>query len=201
LCRSLCMSLVCRVTYLLVLLFFLVPATPVTYTLSLHDALPILVELLVVLVLIGTLVGLAVLGGGFAGPGRELRAEAERLAGLIGLLAEEAVLDNREYGLRIEPDQWQVLAYDGRRWTPWENRPPQRLPHGVEARLELEGRPLRLAGAKGPAASAPQVLILSSGELSPFRLQLIERRPDGLQLELASDGFNLPRVATLGAVR
>jgi len=160
-----------------------------------------LVELLVVLVLIGTLVGLAVLGGGLAGPGRELRAEAERLAGLIGLLAEEAVLDNREYGLRIEPDQWQVLAYDGRRWTPWENRPPQRLPHGVEARLELEGRPLRLAGAKGPAASAPQVLILSSGELSPFRLQLIERRPDGLQLELASDGFNLPRVATLGAVR
>src|SRR5690606_39214683 len=139
--------------------------------------------------------------GGFAGPGRELRAEAARLAGLRGLLAEEAVLGNRAYGLRLAPDQRPVLAWDGRRRTPWGTRPPQRLPPGVEARLELEGRPLRLAGAKGPAASAPPVLILSSGELSPFRLQLIERRPDGLQLELASDGFNLPRVATLGAVR
>lgn len=158
-----------------------------------------LVELLVVLVLIGSLVGLAVLGGGFAGPARELRSEAERLAGLIGVLAEEAVLDNREYGLRIDADQWQVLAYDGERWVPWNDRPPQRLPHGVEARLEIEGRPLVLAGAKGPAASAPQVLILSSGELSPFRLRLSERRPDGLRLELSSDGFRLPRVESPGA--
>src|SRR5690606_26564419 len=95
-----------------------------------------LVELLVVLVLIGSLVGLAVLGGGFAGPARELRGEAERVAGLIGVLAEEAVLDNREYGLRIEPEHWQVLAYDGGRWVPWEGRPAQRLPHGVQASLE-----------------------------------------------------------------
>jgi general secretion pathway protein H len=158
-----------------------------------------LVELLVVLVLIGSLVGLAVLGGGFAGPARELRGEAERLAGLIGVLAEEAVLDNREYGLRIDADQWQVLAYDGGRWAPWEDRPAQRLPHGVQASLEIEGRPLRVAGAKGPAAAAPQVLILSSGEISPFRLELAERRADGLRLELSSDGFRLPRVQTLGA--
>lgn len=158
-----------------------------------------LVELLVVLVLIGTLVGLAMLGGGFAGSAREMRGEAERLAGLIGVLAEEAVLDNREYGLRIETDQWQVLRFDDGRWVPWNDRPPQRLPHGVEASLEIEGRPLVLAGARGPAASAPHVLILSSGELSPFRLRLSERRPDGLRLELSSDGFRLPRVETAGA--
>src|SRR5690606_9953771 len=156
-----------------------------------------LVELLVVLVLIGSLVGLAVLGGGFAGPARELRGEAERLAGLIGVLAEEAVLDNREYGLRIEPEHWQVMAYDNGRWVPWEDRAAQPLPQGVLASLEIEGRPLLLAGAKGPAVAAPQVLILSSGELSPFRLRLAERRTDGLRLELSSDGFRLPRVETL----
>lgn len=160
-----------------------------------------LVELLVVLVLIGSLAGLAVLGGGFAGPARELRGEAERLAGLIGVLVEEAVLDNREYGLRIEPDHWQVLAYDSHsgRWAPLDNKPPHKLPHGVLASLEIEGRPLLLAGAKGPAVAAPQLLILSSGELSPFRLHLTERRADGLRLELSSDGFRLPRVETPGA--
>jgi general secretion pathway protein H len=73
------------------------------------------------------------------------------------------------------------------------------LPHGVQASLEIEGRPLRVAGAKGPVVAAPQVLILSSGELSPFRLRLAERRADGLRLELSSDGFRLPRVETLGA--
>ena len=92
-----------------------------------------------------------------------------------------------------------VLAYDGDRWAPWEDRPAQRLPHGVQASLEIEGRPLRVAGAKGPAAAAPQVLILSSGELSPFRLELAERRAAGLRLELSSDGFRLSRVQTLGA--
>ena len=61
-----------------------------------------LIELLVVLVIIGCLVGLAVLSSGVAGPSRELNNEAERLAGLIGVLVDEAVLDNREYGLRLE---------------------------------------------------------------------------------------------------
>ena len=158
-----------------------------------------LVELLVVLVLIGSLAGLAVLGGGIAGPARELRGEAERLAGLISVLAEEAVLDNREYGLRIEPDRWQVLTYDGVRWLPWEGKPAQRLPHGVQASLDIEGQPLLLAGAKGSAVAAPQVLILSSGELSPFRLRLAERHANGLRLELSSDGFRLPRVEASGA--
>ena len=160
-----------------------------------------LVELLVVLVLIGSLVGLAVLGGGFAGPARELRGEAERLAGLIGLLTEEAVLDNQEYGLRIGPDHWQVFVHDSRsgRWAPLDDRPPRKLPYGVMASLEVDGQPLVLAGAKGPAVAAPQLLILSSGELTPFRLRLVEQRADGLRLELASDGFRLPRVETLGA--
>lgn len=157
-----------------------------------------LVELLVVLVLIGGLVSLAVLGGGFAGPARELRSEAERLASVIGVLAEEAVLDHREYGLRIDSDRWQVFMHDGSRWVPWEGRSAQRLPHGVEARLEIEGRPWVLAGSK-PGGEAPQVLILSSGELSPFRLQLTERRRGGLRFELSSDGFQLPRVQAGGA--
>jgi prepilin-type N-terminal cleavage/methylation domain-containing protein len=61
-----------------------------------------LIELLVVLVILCSLIGIAVLSVGIAGPGRELHNEAERLGGLIGVLAEEAVLDNREYGLLLD---------------------------------------------------------------------------------------------------
>ena len=55
-----------------------------------------LIELLVVLVILGSLIGIVVLSVGIAGPSRELHNEAERLAGLIGVLAEEAVLENIE---------------------------------------------------------------------------------------------------------
>lgn len=159
-----------------------------------------LIELLVVLVILGSLIGLAVLGTGLAGPSRELRGEAERLAGLIGVLADEAVLDNREYGLSFTREGYRVLRYDPRRGE-WQalDRQAHRLPDWAELDVEVEGEVLRLPGAAG--ALAPQLLILSSGELTPFRLRLAERRRDGLQLQLSSDGFGLPRIEELAAGR
>lgn len=168
-----------------------------------------LVELLVVLVILGSLVGLAVLSTGIAGTSRELRGEAERLAGLIGVLVEEAVLDNREYGLRLERGRYQVLRFDEATAT-WVARSEHLLPEWAQLSFELEGEPLRLSGPGGSrevakqdkdddeeekaAAPQPQLLILSSGELSPFRLHLEERRKEGLRLQLESDGFSLPKV-------
>lgn len=155
-----------------------------------------LIELLVVLVILGSLIGLAVLGTGLAGPSRELRGEAERLAGLIGVLSDEAVLDNREYGLNFTREGYRVLRYDPRR-AEWQalDRQLHRLPEWAELDFEVEGEALSLPVADN--AMAPQLLILSSGELTPFRLRLAERRRDGLQLQLSSDGFGLPRIEEL----
>jgi general secretion pathway protein H len=161
-----------------------------------------LIEVLVVMVVIGCLAGLAVISSGVAGPARQLNHEAERLAGLIGVLADEAVLDNREYGLRLERDGYQVFFHDeaSGRWQALSDGTRQ-LPDWAELTFELDGEPLVLpAPASGQEKKArdappvPQLVILSSGELSPFRLQLGERRKDGLRLQLSSDGFRLPRV-------
>ena len=158
-----------------------------------------LIELLVVLVILGSLIGIATLSIGIAGPSRELRNEAERLAGLIGVLAEEAVLDNREYGLYLTDRAYQVLRYDSQsaRWDALDGK-PHSLPDWAELSVELEGEALKLpppsGGQSGSAGKLPQLLMLSSGELSPFRLRLSERRKDGMGLSLSSDGFRLPRV-------
>lgn len=158
-----------------------------------------LIELLVVLVILGSLICLAVFSVGIAGPGRELHNEAERLAGLIGVLAEEAVLDNQEYGLLLGRETYQVLRYEPTQqaWQPLGNKPHQ-LPAWTELSIELEGAALQLPSAEGDAPSSgallPQLLLLSSGEISPFRLRLAERRADGLRLQLVSDGFKLPTV-------
>lgn len=159
-----------------------------------------LIELLVVLVILGCLIGLAVFSTGIAGPARELRSEAERLSGLIGVLADEAVLDNREYGLSFSQNGYRVLRYEPQR-AEWQVLDDQahRLPAWAELVFEVEGEPLRLP--TDAEATAPQLLILSSGELTPFRLRLSERGRDGLRLQLSSDGFALPRVERLDARR
>ena len=159
-----------------------------------------LIELLVVLVILGSLIGLAVFSTGIAGPARELRSEAERLSGLIGVLVDEAVLDNHEYGLSFTREGYRVLRYDPQR-AEWQalDRQTHRLPEWAELAFEIEGEALSLPATS--STGAPQLLIRSSGELTPFRLRLAERRRDGLRLQLSSDGFGLPRVEELGAGR
>lgn len=159
-----------------------------------------LIELLVVLVILGSLIGLAVLSTGIAGPARELRSEAERLSGLIGVLVDEAVLDNREYGLSFTREGYRVLRYDPQRGE-WQalDRQAHRLPEWAELAFEVDGEALSLT--TDASADTPQLLILSSGEMTPFRLRLAERRRDGLRLQLSSDGFGLPRVEELGTGR
>ncbi|MES2817682.1 MAG: type II secretion system minor pseudopilin GspH [Pseudomonadota bacterium] len=173
-----------------------------------------LIELMVVIVIIGCLVGLAVMSTGNASTSRELRDEARQLATLIGLLTDEAVLDNREYGLLIRPEGYRVLSYDESQgsWAPHNDAAEHLLPAWARMELELDGQPLKLAvpvkkdkdqpglstdeseeTEKQKTELQPQLLMLSSGELSPFRLRLAERLPQGSAFELSSDGFQMPK--------
>lgn len=182
-----------------------------------------LIELLVVLVLLGILVGLAVLASGSSSSSRELRDEARRLAALIGVLSDEAVLDSREYGLLVSDAGYRVLRLDEAtgRWDEPDRSRGRQLPEWMRLQLELDGTPLRLldparsesdrAGLsredQAPRRSKrrprlePQLLILSSGELSPFTLRLSERRADGNAWRVSSDGLRLPQAEPLESRR
>ncbi|WP_437881252.1 type II secretion system minor pseudopilin GspH [Pseudomonas sp. LRF_L74] len=174
-----------------------------------------LIELLVVLVILGVLVGVAVLGSGIAdSPARKLDDEAERLGDLLRVLLDEAVLDNREYGVRFDRQTYQVLRYDAprSRWRTLDDK-VHVLPDWVEVRIELDEQAVTLPvdsdkqradDSKQPGkdrdtdsrvvTSAPQLLILSSGEYTPFRLRLASRERGGPALVLSSDGFSDPLI-------
>ncbi|KGK85545.1 general secretion pathway protein GspH [Stutzerimonas degradans] len=180
-----------------------------------------LIELLVVIVLLGILVSLAVLTTGSSSTSRELRDEARRIAALIGVLSDEAVLDSREYGLLVNREGYRVLRYDeaDARWREVERRKVHRLPEWMRLELELDGTPLELvapvrqaddraglsdADSRGRSRERnsgprlePQLLILSSGELSPFSLRLSERKAGGSTWLIASDGLRLPQAELL----
>ena len=131
-----------------------------------------LIELLVVMVILGVVVGALLLsiGGGAA---RELEAQARRIEALLGLACEQAELTGRDLGIfisraRIEfawrgPDRWYPLADASR-----EPLRPRALDAGIELGLERDGEALLL---NTDAPVDPQLACLSSGELSPFRMQ------------------------------
>lgn len=173
-----------------------------------------LIELLVVLVIIGALVSLALFSTGRDNE-RELREEAQRLATLLSLLADEAVLESRDYGLLLSSSGYQVLEFseDCGCWLTSGNQQSYRLPDWMRLQLKLDGEPLQLvemasdnlesqegeedqsrAGAKG---LEPQLLLLSSGELSAFRLRLESRDRPQRAFTVSSDGYQLLAVTRM----
>lgn len=134
-----------------------------------------LVELLVTLVILGMLAGLATLSvGGMTE--RRARDEAQRFVGLVGFASDEATLRGEEFGVLFDADGYGVLRFDpdAEEWLPPPEREfaPHALSDGVrmELRLTDAGR-ARLGTARGDAQRLPEVLVLSSGEITPFELE------------------------------
>ncbi len=169
-----------------------------------------LLELLVVVVIIGILASMFTLSVGLTGADRELESSLERLAALLAMASEDALLQGRELGLRFDAEGYEflVLADDGRSWTPLSGDRLFRRrnwPTGTLVELELEGRLIVLEDPEeraareramspetGDAASGPrpQLFIFSSGELLPeFSLRLRRRIGDrSLALVGQADG-------------
>ena len=150
-----------------------------------------------VVVIIAVLTTLAVLSIGVLGADHGLDAEGDRYTDVVKAASEQAGLESRDYGIWFGPAGYAVLVYVERRGR-WEALPEDRLyawhalATGVGTALELEGRPAAL-GLESPATPrVPQVLLYSSGESSPYRLELsragselkwvVEGRPDGTLL-------------------
>src|SRR5271168_809560 len=81
-----------------------------------------LVEILVVVVIMAVVISLAVLSIGVTGRDAQLDEETRRIEGLVGLLHERALLEGRDFGMRIEPAAYEFVAYDAihDRWTPMD---------------------------------------------------------------------------------
>lgn len=146
-----------------------------------------LLEILVVVFIIAIIAGFAVLSiDGRAGADR-LQTEAERLQALMQIAAEDAVLFGVEIGLDLTTDGYRFLRLEADGWTPIDgSQTPLRaraLPADAELRLvQGEGQETRLpalrprggdeSGDDRDGGPRPEVLFLSSGEVTPFELLL-----------------------------
>lgn len=144
-----------------------------------------LLELLVVVVLIAILTAAAISTLNFVASDADAETEARRVAALASLAAEEALLTGREYGLRLDDDeivfllfdeltgQWQSLAED-------DTFRPRPVPESLDFDLVIEGQEIKLGNQSGDETGEtdedvpepPQIMFLSSGEITPFTLTI-----------------------------
>jgi len=153
-----------------------------------------LVEILVVLVIMAIVVSLAILSIGVTGRDSQLDDESRRIEGLVDILHERALLEGRDFGLRVEPAAYEFAVYDPSRdrWLTMKDEGEFRhreLPKGVRFQLELDSvavvlKPVDRNLSDGPPP-APQVAIAASGEGTPFRLTLIR---DATRARASVDG-------------
>lgn len=167
-----------------------------------------LIELLVVVVIVGVLAGTLLLNATNRGTQYRLDADAERLLQVTQLGRSQALQRNREWGVIIsdngysfaelsDTDGWQVVA---------DKVFAEQQMASVEMRLVVEGREAKLIetvaarigsgvaddqdGNDTASTLTPSIVLFSSGELTPFELELFPG--DALQTNfLISDGLNL----------
>ena len=138
-----------------------------------------LLEMMIVIVLIGALLGMVRLATG-PDPQRQARYQVQVLAGMIEQLRERAVRDGQEYGIRLSDSGYRAMRLEAREWKPMAAL--ERWPDGLRVELDQDGFPLKL----GADAGLPQVLMLSSDETSVFNLTFRVR--GRTLLRLSSDG-------------
>jgi general secretion pathway protein H len=137
-----------------------------------------LLELLVVLAIIGTIVTFAALSLGSRALDEQLETEAERLFQLLSIAAEDAEVQGIDLGWRYTSQGYEFLALaQSGEWARLETGGSLRaraLPQPLAIDLSVEGRALPPSSPNEELVE-PQVLLLSSGEASSFRLDMRAR--------------------------
>ena len=132
-----------------------------------------LIEILVVMVVVGMLVALATFTLGGNSVRRDLDNEVEQIFLLMQTVSEQAVLNNTEFGLVIEEEYYQFLAYDQQAgdWKPAGERlfRQRAMPEWLVVTKYIENDAPRLESSDDKPR--PDVVLFSSGETTPFELE------------------------------
>lgn len=144
-----------------------------------------LLEVLAVMVIIGIMLTFVTLSPGGDRRAEEMQREAQRLVALLQLASEESLMRSEQLALRINETDYAFMILTNGRWLLLDDdRPlrPREMPAGIELHLELqENQPSGLAAEEGKESPGlatkeseqpPQVLLMSSGEITPFELTL-----------------------------
>lgn len=151
-----------------------------------------LIEIMIVVFIIGLITAAAVIT--FAGDSRdtELDREAQRLNALFDYVREQAELQTRDYGFRINDVAYSFVVFDvlQNQWRAADEDEALRersFPEGLEPEMVVEGRRIVLERKKKEIEDfKPQVMIFANGDLTSFDITL-QREGGGGRARIYSD--------------
>jgi general secretion pathway protein H len=141
-----------------------------------------LIELMVVVFIVGLVTAGAIIAFSGQRNDTELEREAQRLDALLDYAREQAELQTRDYGFRVNSRSYSFVVFDvlQNQWRLVDEDDALRerkFPEGIRPQLAVEGRTIVL-DKKNPGIDdfKPQVMIFANGDLSSFEISL---RRDG----------------------
>lgn len=152
-----------------------------------------LIEILVVVIIVATISGIALMSIGLIGDDRELDTERKRLATLIEVAQDEAMMQGREFGLELMTSTYRFVEFDPftAQWSEIEGDDlfrQRQLPAGMEFELYVEDKRVLLENdpkeledpddsdmSQAADSYVPHVFVFSSGESTAYEIRV--RRP------------------------
>lgn len=103
-----------------------------------------------------------------------LYEELDRFRARVAYAQTHAVLQSQDLGLAIEGNEYRFLQRAPAGWQALSDEPlqPQQIPEFLIQKLFIEGQEMLIDELPDEEVSAPRVLFLSSGEMTPFNYQL-----------------------------
>jgi len=116
-----------------------------------------------------------------------LKENADRFSALISLAQDEAILQSTELAVEITPTGYSYYQNEGNSWVAFSDTPffKRQLPSEISTKLYLDGISIDL---KDRDKDKPQVVILSSGEMTPFTYTLQFKDQSEIKLKVDANG-------------
>lgn len=160
-----------------------------------------LIEILIVLLIIGVVIGTAFIVPRNSGPQQQIQTEALRLQMLLDHARERALLENRELGLALtgtDGYQWLSWSEDEQRWLPLAEITFRRyqLPEGIvinnldEKDAKARSRPSFRSITDGDdSEAAPTWILFTDMQMTPLRLELSLQADSRHSARVEGDGI------------
>jgi general secretion pathway protein H len=146
-----------------------------------------LIEMMVVVVIAAVLMGAVSMSFPSSKGDDLLKEQMDRVVALINFAQDEAVLQSREFALAVDQSGYAFFVNNEGSWVEAQEAfSHKEFPDVIQPNLYIEGVPIALSKK---SKTKPQILILSSGEVTPFTYKLDYMKE--LQLEIKVDGGGL----------
>lgn len=146
-----------------------------------------LIEVVVVLFIMATVAGFALLALGDAGRGDKLKAEATRLHDAMQLASEEAQMRGSAIGASIAPEDYRFSVRVDNHWRPLDQDSILRT-HRLAAGMRLSLEKPAPAASQSNGSRQPDVVFYTSGESTPFAIGLADSDGTG-RYKVSGNGY------------